>query len=340
MGFVRGLLIAVVAVVVAVVAFGAVMLNRYADVPVDPDWAIEGGSDIPKGPVTVRFTGTSTMLFGDGDTQWMVDGWFSRPGAMSLAFGKIEPDLAAITKGLAANEVTTLAAVIPVHSHYDHAMDSPEVAKRTGAVLMGSESTANIGRGWGLAEEQIQVFENRVPVAIGDFTVTPIESKHFQFPDPEVRERALGNPTIDEPLVPPVGAFDYRVGKAYVLHVSHPKGNFIIVGSAGYEEGGLEGFEADVIFLGIGGLGGQSDDYREDYWRETVETVNASQVFPIHYDGLTAPIEGPFKGQSAVLGILSGGEENTLPFLKAKAEANPDVTFQTLPRYDEVVLFE
>ena len=38
-----------------------------------------------------------------------------------------------IARGLARNEVTTLAAVIPVHSHYDHAMDAPEVARRTGA---------------------------------------------------------------------------------------------------------------------------------------------------------------------------------------------------------------
>lgn len=43
-------------------------------------------------------------------------------------------------------------------------------------------------------------------------------------PETGIRQRALGNPEIDAPLVPPAGAFDYRVGKAYVLHVSHPKG--------------------------------------------------------------------------------------------------------------------
>ncbi len=336
----RAILISVLVVVVAVVALGAIILNRYADPTVDPAWALEASETAPPGPVTVRFTGTSTLLFSDGETDWMVDGWFSRPSALQLVVGKIGPDMDAITNGLAANEVESLAAVIPVHSHYDHAMDAPEVAKRTGALLMGSESTANIGRGWGLDEAQIEVFDDRTPVSLGAFTVTPIESKHFQFPDPQVRERALGNPEIKEPLVPPVGAFDYRLGKAYVLHVDHPKGSFVIVGSAGYEEGGLDGYEADAIFLGIGGLGGQTADYREEYWRETVETVGAARVIPIHYDSLTGPIEGPFKGQSVVLGVLSGGEENTLPFLKAKEAAHPDLTFETLPRYDEVVLFE
>ena len=50
-----------------------------------------------------------------------------------------------------------VAAVIPLHAHYDHAMDAPEVARRTGALLLGSESSANVARGWGLPERQIQV---------------------------------------------------------------------------------------------------------------------------------------------------------------------------------------
>ena len=72
-------------------------------------------------------------------------------------------------------------------------MDAPEVARRTGAMLMGSEATANIGRGWGLPEEQIQVLSHRVPVQLGAFVITPIESRHFQFPDPAMRERGRGS---------------------------------------------------------------------------------------------------------------------------------------------------
>jgi len=70
-------------------------------------------------------------------------------------------------------------------------MDAPEVARRTGARLLGSESTANIGRGWGLPESQIRVVVNRQPIRLGRFLLTPIESRHFQFPDPRMAERAL-----------------------------------------------------------------------------------------------------------------------------------------------------
>ena len=327
------------AVLVTVFALAGYFLGTYEKPPVDPAWAVEGSDEIAEGALTVRYTGTATLVFSDGETTWMTDGWFSRPGPLTLLYGQIEPDLEAIDQGLERNEVSTLAAVFPVHSHYDHAMDAPEVANRTGAVLLGSESTANIGRGWGLGEEQIQVVRDREPIRLGKFTVTPIESKHFQFPDPEIAARALGDAEITAPLAPPVSAFDYKLGKAYALHVAHPKGTWLNQGSAGFIEGGLEDFDADVVFLGVGALGSQTGAYRESYWKETVERTNPGRVIPIHWDSLTGPIEGPFTGPVRAASFFTKGLNNTLTFLKGKDAANPNIEFMTLPRYDPVVLF-
>ena len=334
----------VLALLLLVVLFSALLLvyalNIYTAVPVEPEWAVLGADPIPEDAVTVRFSGTATLLFSDGETQWMTDGWFSRPGPLRLLLGKIAPDLSSIERGLADNHVVALAAVLPVHSHYDHAMDAPEVARRTGALLLGSESTANIGRGWGLPESQIQVLVDREPVQLGKFVITPIESRHFEFPDPAIRERALGNPELTVPLVPPVRVFDYRVGTAWVLHVSHPKGSWLIVGSAGYVEGALQGLDADIVFLGVGGLGSQTADYRETFWRETVDATAPTHIIPIHFDSLTGPAEGPFKGPVQAVAFISGGQEDTLLFLHDKASDNPELHFSTLPRFEEVVLFE
>lgn len=334
------LLTPLLALVFLLAVLFAWLLLAYKPPPVDPAWALPGSENIPPGAVTVRFTGTSTLLFSDGETRWMVDGWFSRPGPFSVLFGKVAPDLAAIARGLEANKATELDAVFAMHSHYDHAMDSPEVARRTGAVLLGSESTANIGRGWGLPESQIQVVANHAPFQLGQFVITPIESRHFEFADPKLRERLLENTSIAEPLVPPVAAFDYRLGKAYVLHVSHPRGSWLVVGSAGYEEGVLEGVSADIVFLGVGGLGSQTAQYRESFWRETVGRVSPSRVIPIHYDSLTAPAQGPFRGPLNAEALVAGGLEDTRSFLEQKAADNPSLRFNTLPRFDEVVLFE
>jgi len=154
------------------------------------------------------------------------------------------------------------------------------------------------------------------------------------------RSRALDDPEIDSPLVPPVGAFDYRLGRAYVLHVSHPRGTWLIVGSAGFVEGALRGLTADTVFLGIGGLGSQTDAYRESFWRETAAMVAPRRIIPIHFDSLTAPVTGPFRGPVKALAFLSSGGEKTLSFLRRKEMENPGLLFQTLPRFDEVVLFE
>jgi L-ascorbate metabolism protein UlaG (beta-lactamase superfamily) len=316
------------------------LFHTYEAPAVDPAWAVEESSEIPPGAVTVRFTGCSTLVFSDGERTIVIDGWFSRPGPFAFLGGEIEPDLAAIEHGLAANELEHADVVFPIHSHYDHAMDAPEVARRTGAVLMGSPSTAMIGRGWGLDEARIRVVEDREEIQIGRFTLVPIESQHFQFTNPEVRERALGDPEITEPLTPPVAPFAYKLGKPYAVWLKHPRGRILIQGSAGYVDGGLAGVEADVVFLGTGGLGSQTDEYREAYWRETVERTGARRIIPVHWDGLTSPIEGPFRGPVRVAALVVGSGLASLPFLQEKAIAEPERRFMTLPRYGPVVLFE
>ena len=68
--------------------------------------------------------------------------------------------------------------------------------------------------------------------------------------------------------------------------------------------------------------------------------VAPQRVIPIHYDSLTAPIEGPFRGPLNAEALLAGGAENTLAFLRQKQADHPGLRFTTLPRFDEVVLFE
>ncbi len=315
------------------------LLFTYGDPAVDPAWAVAGSADPPAGAVTARWTGTSTLVFSDGETTLVIDGWFSRPGPIQLLFGEIAPDLDAIERGLAHNELTRAAMVVPVHSHYDHAMDSPEVAKRTGALLVGSEATAQIGRGWGLPEEQIRVVGDGERLRFGAFEVVIHESRHFEFPDPVLRERALGDPEIREPLVPPVPAFDYKVGVPLAVEVRHPRGSLLVQGSAGFVPGGLSDADVDVLFLGTGGLGTQTEQYRETYWRETVDATSPSRIIPIHWDALFGPIEGPFRGSLRAAGFLAAGSETTLEFLREKEAGHPDLRFQTLPRYDPVVLY-
>ncbi len=315
-------------------------LLGYAPAPVDPAWALPEVTAAPAGAVTVRFTGTTTLLFSDGVTAWMTDGWFSRPGPWPLLMGAIEPDLDAISTGLAKNELTQLAAVLPLHSHYDHAMDAPEVAKRTGALLLGSEATANIGRGWGLPETQMRVLSDGVPVQLGAFTITPMESRHFTYASEKMVAELIDDWQINEPLTPPASAMDYKLGKAYILHVEHPAGSFLVIGSAGYLPGQLEGIDVDLLFLGLGGLGSQTEVYREELWQETALRVSPERIIPVHWDSLIGPIEGPFTGEIRLASLFSGNPELVREFIDSKIAAHPEISWNTLPRYRLVVILD
>src|SRR3954470_19105140 len=136
--------------------------------------------DVPAalGGFSVRVLGVASLLFDDGESAVMTDGYFSRPSLRKAGLGRVAPDPARIDAALGRLGVTRLDAVLPVHSHFDHVMDSPAVAQRTGATLFGGESTANVGRGAGLPAERIRVVTPRTPVTAGAFTLTWIESAH------------------------------------------------------------------------------------------------------------------------------------------------------------------
>jgi L-ascorbate metabolism protein UlaG (beta-lactamase superfamily) len=244
------------------------------------------------GPVRVRFAGVATLLFDDGETAWMTDGFFSRPPLSAIAFGKIAPDDAAVARELERLGVTRLAAVIPVHSHYDHAMDAPLVAQRTGATLIGSASTLNVGRGLKLDEDRMREVKPGDIVRLGKFTITFIASRHSPTPFTD----GLAPDPIAAPLVPPARATDWREGQTWSLLVEHAAGKRMLVqGSAGFVPGVLKGRQADTVFLGVGTLGAKSPAYREKYWNEIVRTVGAKRVIPIHWDAFWLPLAEPLQ---------------------------------------------
>jgi len=179
------------------------MLTHFKEPSVDPARALSASIERSRRAVTVRYSGTSTPLFSDRVTHWMVDGWFSRFGPLDVLFSEMGPDVNAVARGLENNQIEDSAVVIPTHSHFDHAMDAPEVARRTGAVLLGSESTANIARGWGLSEDQIRVAVSGESIHCGDFTIALIDTQHFAFPNPALAKQALSDPMITAPLTGP-----------------------------------------------------------------------------------------------------------------------------------------
>lgn len=260
--------------------------------------------------LTVTWLGVSTLLITDGNTSLLTDGFFTRPNLASVAALKLAPNKPLIDQSLARAGATNLAAVIVLHSHYDHVMDSPYIAEKTGALLVGSESTANVGRGWGLEETQIRVAKNRQTFTWGDFTVTLIENRHFP------HGAAMGN--IIQPLQLPAHSSAYKEGGSYSVIIEHQDKRILVQGSAGFMPNALAGIQADVVYLGVGMLGKAEPLYQQQYWQETVGITNAKRVIPIHWDDFLKPLNQPPRPFPYLFDDFAG----TMEFLNQQAASS------------------
>lgn len=239
--------------------------------------------------LSVTWMGVATLLIDDGSSALLTDGYFSRPSLPRVAAGKVAPSPARVDGCLTRAGVSRLAAVIPVHTHIDHVLDSALVADRTGAQLVGGESAANVGRGYALPEDRLVVAVSGEPIRLGAYDVTLVESHHCP-PD-----RFPG--VIDAPLVPPVKAAAYRCGEAWSALIHHLPSDkrLLIQGSAGFVPGALAGRHADAVYLSVGQLGLQPRSYLLDYWAETVQAVGARRVIAIHWDDFFRPLSKPLR---------------------------------------------
>ncbi len=224
----------------------------------------------------ITFFGTTTLLVRCGQSAVITDGFFTRPSLARVLFGKLKPDHVTISKALAGAAVRQLDAVLVGHSHYDHALDAPEVARQTNAKLVGSSSTAQIGRGWGLPESQIIVLAPFSRLTIGDLNVTFVPSKH---------SRPLLYPgTIRKPLTPPAQVSAYREGGSFSIHVASSRASILIHESANFLNASLAGGSAGTVCLAVAQLSRRPASFFQRYFAETVLAVGARRVIPIHWD--------------------------------------------------------
>jgi L-ascorbate metabolism protein UlaG (beta-lactamase superfamily) len=75
-----------------------------------------------------------------------------------------------------------------------------------------------------------------------------------------------------------------------LIHHPHTGRRLLIQGSAGFIAGSLAGQQAEVVYLGVGQLGLQSEQYITDYWTEVVRSVGARRVVLIHWDNFFRPL--------------------------------------------------
>jgi L-ascorbate metabolism protein UlaG (beta-lactamase superfamily) len=281
------------------------------------------------GSVKVTFLGTTTLLFDDGETQLMIDGFFTRPSLKQFK-GKIETNTKVVDAALKQAKVTRLKGLFVVHSHEDHSLDAPYVAKKTGAMLYGSGSTLNIARGAGLPEKHMSLFWPGKELTFGKFKVTVLNSKHSP---PSPANDDIGH-IITQPLQQPALGPAYVEGGSYDFLIKHGDGVIMVKPSANWIEDALDKVRAEVFFLSTATLGKQPRIFQNTYYDQTVRKVKPRLVIPIHWDNFLLPLSEPIELLGAPLDDGPAGFNFVIGRLK-----EDNIQFGLLMPFQSIMLF-
>lgn len=294
-------------------------------------WPTAAVASEPGDMVTATWFGISTVLFDDGETQLLIDGAFTRASPFQLGLLQtLKSDVATINYVLSTFHMDRLAAIVPAHSHFDHAMDVGHIANRTSAVILGSESTANIARGESVPVDQYQILADGEVRQFGAFTIKLIASVHAPI---GFNNMEFFPGIIEEPLTQPARVSAWKTGVAWAILVGHPRGTTLIQASGGYVNGKLANETADVVMLGIAGLAGLGYEYTETFWDETVTASNASRVIAVHHDDFTEPF-----GVVKLMPIMLDNVVKAAGWIDTIIEQNDSAITIELPPFAEPML--
>jgi L-ascorbate metabolism protein UlaG (beta-lactamase superfamily) len=172
-------------------------------------------------------------------------------------------------------------AILIGHTHWDHAVDAPAIARRDGATVYGSDSLARLMALHGL--DGVIVEPGR-RYEIGPFTVSFTPSRHSKLLFG--RKVPFDGPLTCEDLhgLSP-GA--YKCGDVFGIRIEVAGTSFYHQGSADLrDDARIE--PVDVFLAGIAGR-----QVTPHYWRRILPRLDPRVVVPTHYDNFFAPLDKP-----------------------------------------------
>lgn len=250
--------------------------STVADLLVDPSSAALG---LPAG-LDVRWLGVAGFALTYEGTTVVIDPYVSRvPLAHMLRKRATLSDPAAVDRWLPRAD-----AVLVGHTHFDHAVDVPALARRDGARVYGSASAKHLMGLFGLAAQAVDV-EPHHPYEIGPFVVTFVPSVHSRL--------FLGRsvPNGGEITCEHVGALSpqaYECGQVWGIHISVAGITLYHQGSADLLDDEIRHRDVDLFLCGVAGR-----QFTPDYLPRMLRRLQPKRIVVTHHDDFFVPMADP-----------------------------------------------
>jgi L-ascorbate metabolism protein UlaG (beta-lactamase superfamily) len=176
-----------------------------------------------------------------------------------------------------------VAGVLVGHTHFDHAIDAPAVARRFGTKAYGSASLVHLMRLHGLGDSAVEVVPGD-PIELGPFVVRFIPSRHSKllFGRKVPMDGELTCEHVNR-LVPTA----YKCGGVWGIRIDVAGTALYHQGSANLDDDALGREPVDVFLAGIAGR-----SVTPRYWERIIPRLDPRVVVPTHYDDFFAPLDG------------------------------------------------
>jgi L-ascorbate metabolism protein UlaG (beta-lactamase superfamily) len=172
-----------------------------------------------------------------------------------------------------------VAGILIGHTHWDHAVDAPALARRFGCPALGSDSLARLMRLHGLDGVEV---EPGKAYELGPFVARFTPSRHSKL----VFGRKVpfdGPLTCDDLHGLSPGA--YKCGAVYGIRIDVAGISLYHQGSANLDDAALDRQPVDVFLAGVSGR-----QVTPRYWERILPKLDPRVIVPTHYDDFFAPL--------------------------------------------------
>lgn len=128
--------------------------------------------------VRLRWLGTAGFEIEHDGWIVLIDPYLTRASLGRCLWSRIEPDLLAIRRHIRGAD-----AIVCGHTHFDHVLDVPAIARMTGARVYGSSSAVHLCRAAGIPQSQLRDVQSSTGRAetraeVGPFELAFVPSAH------------------------------------------------------------------------------------------------------------------------------------------------------------------